>query len=169
MKVLFKNRTIYTKRLYIEAQEKWYKLNKQATRFLAVVVGVFCLASACYYISQQKYAAAVIFSAAVLAMIFVFLKGNYFQAVRAYNQQKNLFPENGFEWQFQKRGMCRRSGNYEKEYAYKDIQRIYLTRHTICMIIEGSIHILDKKGFENGMAPEFINWLIKQSPRAFRK
>lgn len=169
MKTFFENKTIYNKKLYLEAQVKWYKIHGKTTRYFAVAIGAFCLASAFYYGSKGAYAASAVFGIACLAAGFIFFRGNYFQAVKAYNQQKALFPKEGFYWIIQSNRMVRKTDTFDKEYYYQNINRVFETRNSICLVINGQIHIMDKSGFTHGSFQAFAKWLHKKCPKAFRR
>lgn len=168
MKILFKNTTLCTKQLYLEAQEKWYRKNGLKKRWYLLIMALFCAICAIYYISNVTLAAGGVFIGAALVLLFAYFKGFRFSAEKVYNAQKDLFPEEGFQWTVTKDKMHWKTTEAEKDVYFKQISAVYETKHAFVITASGKMHILDKNGFTQGDSFEFKKFLLNKRPGAFR-
>lgn len=168
MKTLFENTTIYSKKIYLEAQGKWYQKNALKKRWFYLLMAAFCFVCAYYYLSRASWPAGVIFIVMGILLVLVYFHGYRFSAERAYNEQKDIFPANGFKWTITKDKMVWKTAEAERPVFYKQIEKIYETGHTFVLVAGGKMHILDKDGFTAGSAADFKSFLMKKCPQAFK-
>lgn len=168
MKILFENTTVYTKKLYLEAQEKWYRKTSFKRRWYFLIMALFCLICAVYYISKVTWAAGGVFIAAAVVLVFAYFKGYRFSAEKVYNAQKEVFPESGFHWTVTKDKLHWTTEAAERDVYFKQISAIYETKHALVLVVLGKMHIMDKEGFTIGNAMDFKRFMLKKCPRAFK-
>ncbi|MDO4288033.1 MAG: YcxB family protein [Eubacterium sp.] len=168
MKVLFKNTTVYTKKLYLEAQEKWYRKTSRKRRWYFLLMALFCVICALYYISKVTWAAGGVFIAGAAVLILAYFKGYRFSAEKVYNSQREIFPEKGFHWVVTKDKLHWKTEAAERDVYFKQISAIYETKHSFVLVALGKLYILDKAGFTAGDSLEFKRFMMNKCPRAFR-
>lgn len=168
MKILFENTTVYSKKIYLEAQGKWYQKNALKKRWFYLLMAAFCFVCAYYYLSNVSWPAGGVFVVVGALLVLVYFQGYRLSAGKAYNEQKDIFPASGFKWTITKDKMVWRTAEAERPVFYKQVERVYETAHTFVLVADGKMHILDKSGFTTGSAIDFKSFLMKKCPHAFK-
>lgn len=168
MKILFENTTIYSKKIYLEAQGKWYQKNALKKRWFYLLMAAFCFVCAYYYLSNVSWPAGGVFVVVGALLVLIYFQGYRLSAGKAYNEQKDIFPASGFKWTITKDKMVWRTAEAERPVFYKQVEKVYETAHTFVLVANGKMHILDKSGFTAGSAIDFKSFLMKKCPQAFK-
>lgn len=166
MKPIFKNITKYSKEVYmkfLEFHNQKYGLKFQIYTFFFIILLIYCITINIIYSNIQ---AAILF---IIVLGLVIYK-RYFSQIKIIKEElksEQIEKENQFIFYFYEKYFKIRNKQLNYKVKYKQLYKIHQTEEYYYLYIDHThSYILDKKGFTEGNAEEFYQF-IKNKKRTF--
>ena len=162
MDLLFKNTTIYSKKIYdefLEFHKNKYKYSYTLYTALIILAFLFCMGMQLKY---HNYTLAIIF----VFCIICFFSWRYFrpisQVVKDYNSDV-IQKEKEFSFYFYEKNFVIKYKNSSCSFKYTTLYRVLETKNFFYLYVDKNhSYLIDKKGFSIGKPEEFSKFIKKK-------
>lgn len=169
MKVLFKNKTKYTKEMYKEFLE-FHEERYGTTYYLYTII--FILAFVFYIVMQLKYANYLLALITAITLIgFVFWRFYHpIKTVKKEIKSKKIEEEQEFTFKFYDKNFLLYGKKLNVKMYYWQLKRVFETEDKFYLYLDKTdAFILDKQGFEIGKVDDFREFIKRKCIFRYKK
>lgn len=169
MDSLFENKTIYTKKLFMETQREAYKRYHKTYRIFLLTLSVIFMISTLilfgiYFADKDMKLMFAAGGAFVLSIIFLILhfQGFRFRANSSFTTSRALCPTGEHNYSVFSDNIILVTAQSSQTILLDQISKIFETKNASCIMVRKTFFIIAKDGFTRGTYYDFRD-LLKQS------
>lgn len=174
MESLFENKTIYIRRLFMEASNAVYRKNRKFDRMVLLIISVILMISALvflgiYLANKDIWDLVKAGGFFVLCVVFLILhfKAYVIRAKGVFKTNRALCPNGEYNYTVYSDRIEIASSQSTRTIPLEQITQVFETRNTCCFMVQKSLFFITKDGFVKGTYVEFKQFLKEACGKKF--